>query len=334
MCKMNSYTKYQRRVIQVLDTLLGTETPFTYEKTQTNHLKVLIDGVAKPLFTGSTPSDTKSLDNFMAEVKREIKAAHKVEPECVAPALPNPKVLSTEKLVQGCIKSFRVRSHSLKEQEEALVIDTGSVDAIYPRREEMVKQAIISALKTRKNSSYLKPKEMKALNDKVVKHLHFMLPNLAYYSERLTQHHTDQKAPLAGSTDTAPILQVSETAIDSEVASIQPAQNNVLPFNETHQPANVAKTPAMSHAQVPTLPTSPMSSEFVSQQPALELMALDAHQRVQQLRGLAKADALALINDIQQAMEMNQNQDIESVVALIRDKELPLDAIIARLNAA
>lgn len=73
MCKSSGYSKYQKRVIKFLNDLLGADTPFSYERTQTNHLKVLIDGVPKPIFTGSTPSDCKSINNFMAEVKRELE---------------------------------------------------------------------------------------------------------------------------------------------------------------------------------------------------------------------------------------------------------------------
>lgn len=74
MCKQTNYSKYQKRVIKFLNDLLGTDRPFTYERAKNNHLKVLIDGVPKPIFTGSTPSDCKSINNFMAEVKRELKA--------------------------------------------------------------------------------------------------------------------------------------------------------------------------------------------------------------------------------------------------------------------
>lgn len=76
MCKQTNYSKYQKRVIKFLNDLLGTDRPFTYERAKNNHLKVLIDGIPKPIFTGSTPSDCKSINNFMAEVKRELKASN------------------------------------------------------------------------------------------------------------------------------------------------------------------------------------------------------------------------------------------------------------------
>ncbi|EKO3671511.1 hypothetical protein M3923_000116 [Vibrio metschnikovii] len=43
MPKQVSYTQYQKRVIRFLSEYLGAQTPFTYQRTQTNHLKVLID---------------------------------------------------------------------------------------------------------------------------------------------------------------------------------------------------------------------------------------------------------------------------------------------------
>ena len=92
MCKQSSYSKYQKRVIKFLNDLLGTDTPFTYERAKNNHLKVLIEGIPKPIYTGSTPSDCKSINNFMAEVKRELKARKNEEEK--APQQENRKLIS------------------------------------------------------------------------------------------------------------------------------------------------------------------------------------------------------------------------------------------------
>ncbi|TKF93683.1 hypothetical protein FCV76_23545, partial [Vibrio sp. F13] len=67
---------------------------------------------------------------------------------------------------------------------------------------------------------------------------------------------------------------------------------------------------------------------------ALELMTMSADNRVSLLRNLTKAQALTLIDDLNHALALNREQDIEAVVELIRDKDLPLEAIISRLEAA
>ena len=122
MNKQASYSKYQKKVIKFLYDLLGVDTPFSFERAQNNHLKILIDGVPKPLYTGSTPSDTKAINNFMAEVKRhvalskkeaedaevEAKAEEIVEAENEAVTkqnLPISMQASLDKIIQTCLKS-------------------------------------------------------------------------------------------------------------------------------------------------------------------------------------------------------------------------------------
>ncbi|OED77721.1 hypothetical protein, partial [Vibrio crassostreae] len=204
MCKQSSYSKYQKRVIKFLNDQLGTATPFSYERTQTNHLKVLIDGVPKPIFTGSTPSDCKSINNFMAEVKREIIASKaEVDDSKPTPELPNPVKASNDKLIQGCIKSLRTRLPVLKSQEESRVLETQELDDITPNRLDAVKHSISFALQARKDGVYIKRNEMKELEQAILKHLNFMLPTMAYYSELLVnknKYHQKNLAPLPAET--------------------------------------------------------------------------------------------------------------------------------------
>lgn len=318
MCKQSSYSKYQKRVIKFLNDLLGTETPFTYERTQTNHLKVLIDGVPKPIFTGSTPSDNKSINNFMAEVKRELKASNteSVEPEVSMLMLPTPLKLTNDKLIQGCIKSLRTRCDVIKSQEEALVIEQQCVDGINASRMKAVKHAFSHAMQARKQSSYIKPKEMKGLESTVLKHLDFMLPSLAYYSELLG---TKKKYQVA-STDPLPAESVM-TAED--VAEFR--ETNVVKMTEVKE--QTKETANNMNGQV-------MNTKSDVNNSATELMSLSTNNRVSLLRGLSKAEALMLIDDVNQALALNREKDIDAVVGLIRDKDLPMEAIISRLEAA
>ncbi|ELI6447098.1 TPA: hypothetical protein ACX6Q2_000715 [Photobacterium damselae] len=190
MCKQINYSKYQKRVIKFLSDFLGADTPFTYERTQTNHLKVLIDGVPKPLFTGSTPSDCKSINNFMAEVKREVKASKETldleqDTSIVKISLPTPFKQSQDKLIQSCVKSLRTRLDVMKLQEEQKVLEDKSVDAVTVFRDKTIKHALSFALQSRRQGGYIKPKEMKSLEAKITMHLNFMMPTLAHYSELL-----------------------------------------------------------------------------------------------------------------------------------------------------
>lgn len=77
-----------------------------------------------------------------------------------------------------------------------------------------------------------------------------------------------------------------------------------------------------------------MKTTSTSNDSATELMAMSANNRVNLLRNLTKAQALLLIEDINQAMAQNREEDIQAVVDLIRDRDLPLEAIILRMESA
>lgn len=318
MCKQSSYSKYQKRVIKFLNDQLGTATPFSYERTQTNHLKVLIDGVPKPIFTGSTPSDCKSINNFMAEVKREIRASKaEVDDSKPTPQLPNPVKASNDKLIQGCIKSLRTRLPVLKSQEESRVFETQELDDITPNRLDAVKHSISFALQARKGGVYIKRNEMKGIEQAILKHLNFMLPTMAYYSEFLVnKYHQKNLEPLPAET----------VMNESDVREFR--ATTVVNIDSASR--DVPNTESLVTSKVRT------NSRTVKQtkDSASELMAMSTDNRVSLLRKLTKGQALTLIDDLNHALALNREQDIEAVIDLIRDKDLPLEAIISRLEAA
>lgn len=320
MCKQSSYSKYQKRVIKFLNDQLGTDTPFTYERTQTNHLKVLIDGVPKPIFTGSTPSDCKSINNFMAEVKREIRAIKVEEGDCKPTLqLPTPIKVSNDKLIQGCIKSLRTRLPVLKSQEETHVLETHEFDDINSNRLEAVKHSISFALQARKDGVHIKRNEMKELEQAILKHLNFMLPTMAYYSELLVNKN-----------------KYSQKSLEPLPAETVMNESDVQEFRSTTV-VNI-DSPSREVPNTESLVTSKVrtNSRTVKQtkDSASELMTMSTDNRISLLRNLTKAQALTLIDDLNHALALNREQDIEAVVELIRDKDLPLEAIIFRLEAA
>ncbi|WP_246225790.1 hypothetical protein [Vibrio agarilyticus] len=50
-----------------------------------------------------------------------------------------------------------------------------------------------------------------------------------------------------------------------------------------------------------------------------ELMAISTFNRIAFLRKLSKSEELQFIDDVNQALEMNREQDISEVVAMIKD---------------
>ncbi|MEF1247618.1 MULTISPECIES: hypothetical protein [Vibrio] len=323
MCKSSGYSKYQKRVIKFLNDLLGADTPFSYERTQTNHLKVLIDGVPKPIFTGSTPSDCKSINNFMAEVKRELRASKVKKDDFQS----KPKQVhsirsSNDKLIQGCIKSLRTRLPILKSQEESRVLETQELGDINESRLDVVKHSISFALQARKDGVYIKRNEMRGIEQAILKHLNFMLPTIAYYSELLvSKNKYNQKSyePLPVETvmnefDVREFRAKSVVSIDSSSKTVPNVENLVV--------SKIKKSTSTAH------------SVKQDKDSVAELMDMSSDSRVSSLRKLTRVQALTLIDDLNHALALNREQDIDAVVELIRDKDLPLEAIISRLEAA
>ncbi|TKF13384.1 hypothetical protein FCV66_13510 [Enterovibrio norvegicus] len=314
MCKQVNYSKYQKRVIKFLSDFLGSETPFSYERTQTNHLKVLIDGVPKPLFTGSTPSDCKSINNFMAEVKREVKASLvPIEEEKKPVRLPDVvQRLCHDKLIQACVKSLRTRLDVMKIQEESNVFASKCVSQVADFRMEATKHAIKFALQARKQGIYIKPKEMREIETSVLKHLNFMMPTMAYYAD------------LLGKKDKY-LLTAANTELMTETA--QPSQSKLVVSDEVKAERYGAQSERKVQPETATV-------RAVDKNSPTELMGMSSANRVCLLRKLTKAQALSLIDDINQALALNRDEDIAKVVAMIKEKDLPLEAIISRLEAA
>ncbi len=322
MSKQVNYSKYQKRVIKFLNELLDVDTPFTYERTQNNHLKVLIDGVDKPLYTGSTPSDRKSLNNFIAEVKRAIKVGQTEVEEIEQPSLfekntlANLSQVSHDKLIKTCVKALRARLDVLKEQEEKLVLDEQCMDGIEKKRTEIIKSSVAIALQNRKNCLYITAKEKRSIEEMVRNNLDFMLPSLENYATQL---------------NSIPKFKNIEPHISTRPPGPMFLPSNIVSI-ETKSKKALAKEAKKQARKANQLVINDINIQDCN--PAAQLMDLASNNRVSMLRNLTKSQAMSLIDDINQAMAENKEEDIQSVMALIRDKEILLDEIIARMGVA
>lgn len=327
------YSKYQKRVIRFLTDLLGTETPFTYEKTQANHLKVLIDGLPKPMYTGSTPSDRKSFDNFIADVKRELKASKiacslsDADPTELEPCEPIDDAY--DKLIQSCVKTLRTKLGIMKSKEQEKVLESRTIDVVNDYRNEIIKSTIALAIQSRRPSDYIKHQEMKNIENKVLKHLKFMMPSLAHYSELLDSKSKYKK-------------ELSEVISEEKILNHRPATQSAT------QPENLAKESLVKENLVKENLAKEKASETPlkttqEQQPEaikpnnisisiFELMSMPINNRIKMLRYLTKTQALQLSEDVSQAMALNREEDIATIVALIKEKDVPLEAIMAKLD--
>ncbi len=311
MCKQASYSKYQKSVIKFLNDLLGTHTPFTYERTQNNHLKVLIDGIAKPLYTSSTPSDVKSINNFISYVKKELREAGAdtgIKPTSKPHTIQSVFQPSYEKLIQTCIKCLRTRVSSIAEQEQTKTLELNDVEFIKADRLKIVKHTISHTLQSNRQAGYIKPRAMKEIEKSILKHLNFMLPTMAFYSDLVVNNANKDKVNLDVENDAENMLD----ATSNKASQVTAAKNEIT-------------------KSVDKVKSAACNKSF--NEPA-KIMQLSTSKRVNSLRTLSNDKALELIKDIQQAMSLNREQDIEAVVSLIKQKAIPIDAIISRLDAA
>ena len=166
MCKQVTYTKYQKRVIKFLYDFLGNDYPFDYEKAQNNHLKVLIEGVPKPMYTSSTPSDMKSLVNFKSDIKREIKrlqteALEKIRMNRLSSLIRSIKKTTSlkeayKRLIMTSIKNIRSKIDIFKSREEEFLLEHRCLDGLKQFRLDNVRHVISQVIQQRKSGTYLK----------------------------------------------------------------------------------------------------------------------------------------------------------------------------------
>lgn len=329
MCKLTSYSRYQKRAIKFLNEFLGTSRPFTYEKANNNHLKVLIQGVRKPIYTGCTPSDCRSIKEFMAEVKRAVKESDKplseleekkgnVESSVASAKRVNVSGERQDKVVQSVVRAMRNRIEVIKTKEEEMVLESMSLDEIGNSRKSVIKEGIDLAIKSNRQGAYFTQKELKTMSQSVEEHLDFMLPTIAYYSDKIHESTLrNQHDRLVKPTITAPISQLSENGTNSSL--IRQEKANIELTSEKSR--TVAKVQSSKKRTVG------------KSNPIEQLIDMNVKARQLSLRQLTPSQAQRLISDIEKAMDANREQDIHQVIDLIKEKQLCIDEIVSRLVA-
>ncbi|PSW62151.1 hypothetical protein C0W54_07415 [Photobacterium kishitanii] len=205
-----TYSAYQKKVIRALSKLVGSRA-FRYEKTQNSHLKIHIEGVDKPVFTSSTPSDRKALENFMSQVRMMIRAAEKRSPleEKVFEEPPKqPHVCNHEKMINSIVKNMRLTAVDLQDKEVEIVLEQESVDGISEHRQQLIKKSIGTVLSRRKGERYLTPSVMRCIEKDISHHVNFILPTVAHYAELLGKSKIDEKSRIDEETE---MVQEKET---------------------------------------------------------------------------------------------------------------------------
>ncbi|PHR55779.1 MAG: hypothetical protein COA47_13620 [Robiginitomaculum sp.] len=329
------YSKYQKEIIKELTKTLGL-IPFTYQKAKNNHLKVLIDGVKKPLYTGSTPSDYNSQHNFMSLVRQEIRVIDKdVSPEPIKQKnskmdLQMHKKHNTEKMLKTILKSLRHIVTAIKKREEKLVIEAGTIKPISEHRKVLITDSIQRAKRDNSGLGYLTNKEMNALENELKIHIDFMLPNVAYYAMKLSE---------LGKVTTPTQNEVDTSMTKDEVVSIEFSSkikevNCNKMDNESMNICTVDNVNKESEMNVISSAKSSAQSAIIDD-PSTDIHAvtsLSDSARIAVLQQLTKSEAAQLIADITQAVELNRQADMQHVLSFMQEKGISLDDIAAQLS--
>lgn len=355
-----SYTPFQKEAIKEVAKLVGNRA-FRYEKAQNNHLKVFIEGVEKPVFTSSTPSDGRcSLLNFLSQVRGELRVIDEQAPLPVQHCAANPTqphVCAHSKMIKHIVKTFRSQVNDMEMKERAMVLETQSVNAIPALRLSLVKQAINARLKQRKNPEYVKPSEMRCLIKDVLHHVNFMLPDLACYAQSL-QEPKKQLDALFNEQESEPMVQPTTShtpeQAESDIRASQACkgdkngkdQREAQPL-QTQKPAaslqpttprNVGK-PMHSDPELEPVATVPCEgcqhAHIAQEYPGVTpLLAWSTEQRIEHFKQLPLTQLSALLDELQQARTLRHEDDLQEVMALIHHKGLDVQELFTRLQQA
>jgi hypothetical protein len=333
MIKNNSYSKYQRGIIKAISKELGPNIPFKYEKANNNHLRVCIDGLDKPLFTSSTPSDCKAGENFMSDVRCKLRAAQiEYQEKQSVPKYNAAKRLNTaqlktqqyDQLLCACVKAIRtnIEQYSYKEKERVLV--ENSVNSLKNNRENLASKIFEQTKKSNKNSGYLTGKDTRNMTTEILKHLTFMLPNSADYTHSIKpQHKLSQAINVASGSLTTLSTETANEGVAHLKQKTETVSNLVLSISN--------ESPKLNKKQPIKKPAEKPLSEV---NPAEKLASMSKHQAVQSLRRLSRNESEAILEYMKVAMELNHQQDLREISEVMVSKGISLEMMAEYLSCA
>lgn len=355
MQKINSFSKYQKDIIKKIGKELGPNTPFKYEKTSSNHLKVFIDGLDKPRYTACTPSDQKSGDNFMADLRGALKAARvKRQPKMVVSQpmnLHKAKAQYIEHLMSACIKAVRTNIQQYSEKDRLWVMKENSITHLKTHRKNMAAKIFEQTQKSQRNQQYVTGCDSRIIKGEIFKHLSYMLPNTADYADVLHPNKIRNELSKAVNVATGSIELSNVKAANEGVNELKKGINIVSDFlmgdssavddicAEPSKPLvkkeRVKKERVKKEDQ--TLARTPSNEEKVrgslpNKNPAETLAAMNKSQAIQHLRCLSRHEGEAMLECIQIAMAENHQQDLQEVLSMMSDKGITLDMLSSSLN--
>jgi hypothetical protein len=313
-----SLTKYQRKVVKTLNKELGSDIPFSFEKANNNHLKVLIEGVSKPLFTSATPSDHRSDQNFISDVRSAIKQSlsEPVERKAITNNAERRRMESCKKLLDTGIKYLRSRCKSFAEEEASMMqVHGGSLD-LKKERQKLCEHLLDHARKHVSPEIYITSKDLKELKKDFLRHVQFMLPNMAEYVSRMPD--PDQPPPEVET----PNVTLAVSCVQEELEEVEEVE--AIPMDGICEEATIAMDDHREGSQPENTTVNQLAA----------FLALSTDTREAALLAQNNTTLGVLKEQIDVAIERNTRRQIRQVVELIKENNLPIERILEQLDKA
>lgn len=341
-CHHKHYSPYQRQVISKLVGLLsGMDMKFQYSKCANNHLKITIDGVDRVFHTGSTPSDIRSMNNFMGDIRAELKRMN------TKTAAPQDEPLSQQRVKQRKsaedfvswqkkeqLKHLKKSLRKIRKQEMTMLTELQVTEMaplasnvlaerVRQYRADQVCGPLEQAIKQHKGDLFIPPGLVKTAKAELNDFLDSHLTNLADYQQRL-QKKLDRQIVSVAATPTnesvhaEPLNQESATSQESIVADESPATYTVSTTNtdSTQRPSQAS--PVVEQEAHMTL------QAFVHGKP---------HQRIKSIKTLTKQQITQLIEDGQKALAQKHQEDISYLLQEMQQRGVAIAELQAAMNS-
>lgn len=366
-CYQKRFTPYQRELITKLRAMLGN-TPFSYEKTANNHMQLKIDGIDRVFHTGGTPSDFRSQNNFLSDIKAELK---RIKTPCIRPiTLPNSQQKAdAKKEVCGFVqhqtrlqlKRLKSNLRMIRKQEYKMLTELQDksglaisneqlADCISDFRRQQTAVELEKAIQHHKGDRFVTPGLIKNAKQELVDFLNSQLATRAEYRERLQRRLMRNTGQTNSDSKTHTLVQAPANLVPDTLSSVndrQKASNSnddqKVQSTKRGKKKTQAKKLNSPDRSIP-LTNLPRSSDNVTvilesaneNGPTHELilpMRELAAERIDSLKTLSKEQIRTLIAECQTALERKHQEDIAFLLNEMQTRDVDLRELEVALAA-
>lgn len=329
---LKGYSGYQKRVVKGIADLVG-ERPFSHERTSNNHLQIKVKGIDRVFYTSSTPSDHRTFENFISDIKSELKqiAQTETQPETAEPSQPSGSADEhklrqgrLDKMIKTSIKRIRMTIDNLRNEELAALLSQPDQDpalVIKGFRENLIRREIDQVIKNKSKQDYITASQQKECEKTLEENLSFMMPTIACYQEQLGA------SPAESGTDN----DQSNPQADTECSAALTSDTGAL-SSASHSPAETAPRPAstdrpVTEAKIPGTADTAASTAASGSVNLHQLVKEKSSKRLAIIKELPKNHIEALMADFSKALEQKHQDDVRDLVSQIKERGVSLDEL-------